>query len=540
MNEKTNTTMLFKTINYTNEIRFNRIGGAGGRRQLIKSLKHSLRIPSASHKKLEWVEEMSHKNLIWTGKTGITLLEKFSISQREALLKKVSADAQLSTIGNEDRSLLVKLRSKLKNAINNSCKNETEEAVIEAFQSVLSIRGIVDADRMIEKLVNFTIVRKSQKLDTIKKFIECHNKIERSGRFAIKKNNAVVQEAFFKFPARNKVAGIPPEDRIKLIKGFYDKLFPEYPICFIVLHGDEDIDKAEYSDHPHLFVSTRNTKTGLHDLKGAQIRRVNSYLKRYHPSIELISDKPNFSESQILFGYLQEMFYRYTNNTLLKDTQYRAKKLERTEQHNEKLRTIRKEAFKPKSERHFNLYELSKNRVAELETTLMEREKELALVELELSAAGKRTYRALALERSAQEMAAESVEETAMKLRELNALSKTLNKIKSEHADIAHDYNHIKGQLDIFMSSVSGMIESFMLWLENLHGSRKHELEQEYLSRAAKYYSNIVENDDTPTKVYTEAADKALEAQMAFMEKLIANFSGAPAKTDLIKRIKNK
>ena len=538
MNEKTKITMIFKTINYTNENRFNRVGGAGGRRQLIKSLKHSLRIPSTSHKELEWIEEMSHKNLIWTSKTGVIPLQTFTIPQRETLLKYVSADAQLSTIGNEDRSFLVKLRSKLKNSINNSCKSETEESVVKAFQCILNVKGIVDTHKLVGAFEDISIVRKTQKLDTIRKFLECHNAIEQSGRFSIKKNNSVVQEAFFKFPFRNKVSGIPPEERISLIKKFYDKLFPQYPIYFIVLHGDEDIDKKDYSDHPHLFISTRNSSTGLHDLKAEQIRKVNCYLKRYHPSVELIGEKPDFAESQILFGYLQEMFYRFTNNTLLKNTKYQAKKLEKTEQHNQTLRVIREEAFKPKSERNFNLYQLSKQRAIELEASLSERKKELDRVELELRDLLKRTDFALALEKEAKEMAAKSVAEAAMRRRDLNLVSENLNKIQLEYTAMTHDHNRIKNQFDTFMSSLSGMIESLMLWLESLHGNRKQELEQRLLSKAASFYDRIVENDDTPTKVYKEAADRALEEQMDFMERFIAGFSGAASKAEVIKKIK--
>jgi len=539
MNDKIKVTMLFKTLNYTNEIRFS-TGGAAGRSQLIKSLKHSLRIPSASHKKLEWVDEMSHKNFIWTAKTGVVPLQTLSTSQREVLLKNVSADAEVSTIGNANRSLLVKLRSKLKNSIKNSCRSETDEAVVRAFQHVLNVKGVVDVNEFINPFTNLTISRKSQKLDTIINFLKCHNDIEQSGRFAIRKNNAVVQEAFFKFPSRNKVTGISPEDRINLIKGFYDKLFPEYPVYFVVLHGDEDIDGERFSDHPHLFISTKNSKSGLYDLKATQIRRVNSYLKRYHPATKLISEKPDFSESQILFGYLQEMFYAYTNNTLLKNTQYQACKLEKTVEHNNKLRRIRKEAFKPKSERSFNLYQLSKQKAIELEVRLSERDKELKRIELELSAAEKRVDTFLAIERTAQELAAEAIEETASRRRELSATYAKLNTVRSEYASLSYDYKHVKSQFDGFMSSISGMIESLMLWLESLHNSRRHQMERKYLGKAADFYRNIVENDDTPTKSYTETADKALEAQMDFMEKLISSFSDAPSRADIIKKIKRK
>ncbi|WP_439852357.1 hypothetical protein [Pseudomonas syringae] len=383
MNEKMKVTMLFKTINYTNEMKVSRVGGAAGRRQLIKSLKHSLRIPSHSAKHLEWIEEMSHKNLIWTAKTGIVPLNDFSIARRESLLKDVAGQAQLCILGNDDKSLLVRLRTKLKDSIKKFSKREVEETTIRVLQTIINVKGFVDVEKLVDELACTSINRKAQKLNTVKTFLECHNEIEKSGKFFVKRNNAVIQEAFFKFPSRNKVAGILPEQRMDLIKGFYEQLFPDYPIHFIVLHGDEDVERSDYSDHPHIFLSAKSSKTGLFDLKAAQVRRVNSYLKRFRPTVKLISDKPDFLESQAMFGYLQDMFYAYTNNKLLKDSPYQAKKLDKTVEHMEKLRLIRRDSCKPKSQRAFNIYELSKAKELELNIRILSKNDELTRLEQE-------------------------------------------------------------------------------------------------------------------------------------------------------------
>jgi hypothetical protein len=52
MNDKKTTSMIFKTLNYTNEIKKVSTNGHGGRRQLFKSLRHSLRIPASQPKNL--------------------------------------------------------------------------------------------------------------------------------------------------------------------------------------------------------------------------------------------------------------------------------------------------------------------------------------------------------------------------------------------------------------------------------------------------------------------------------------------------------
>ena len=362
MNGKKITSMIFKTLNYTNEIKKKSTNGHGGRRQLFKSIRHSLRIPASEPKKLEWFDEQSHLNLIWLPETGTTKLDDYPKEQREALLAKIADEAEAPTVVKNNRAELLEARTKLKNKVKNASKKETDDGSILAFQNILNVKGIVDTEQLLSDLALFDIQRKNQKLDTVRKFLECHNEIESGPKPLIRKNQAVIQEAFFKFPSKNEVSGVSAEGRIDLIKGFYQQVFPEYPIHFIVLHGDEDVDLKDHSDHPHLFISTKNSKTGRYDLRETQINKVNSYLKKHRPGTELIGETPDFLESQLLFGYLQDMFYAYTNNRLLKNTPYFAKKHEKTEGHMNTLRYINGESKKPKSERAFNLYTLAKEK----------------------------------------------------------------------------------------------------------------------------------------------------------------------------------
>ncbi|AUB74479.1 hypothetical protein B195_006475 [Pseudomonas sp. Lz4W] len=362
MNGKKITSMIFKTLNYTNEIKKKSTNGQGGRRQLFKSLRHSLRIPASQPKKLEWFDEQSHLNLIWLLGTDTTRLDDYPKEQREALLAKIIDEAEAPTVVKNNRAELLEERTKLKNKVKNASKKETDDGSILAFQNILNVKGIADIKQLLSDLALFDIQRKNQKLNTARKFLECHNEIENGPKPLIRKNQAVIQEAFFKFPSKNEVSGVSAEDRIDLIKGFYQQVFPEYPIHFIVLHGDEDVDLKDHSDHPHLFISTKNSKTGRYDLRKTQINKINSYLKKHRPVTELIGETPDFLESQLLFGYLQDMFYAYTNNRLLKNTPYFAKKHEKTEGHMNTLRYINGEAKKPKSERAFNLYTLAKDK----------------------------------------------------------------------------------------------------------------------------------------------------------------------------------
>ena len=101
--------MIFKTLNYTNEIK--KQSSSGGRSQLFKSLRHSLRIPASQPKKLEWFDEQSHLNLIWQPDTGTLKLDDYPKEQRETLLAKITDEAEAPTIVNDNRSELLELRA---------------------------------------------------------------------------------------------------------------------------------------------------------------------------------------------------------------------------------------------------------------------------------------------------------------------------------------------------------------------------------------------------------------------------------------------
>ncbi|KWS40336.1 hypothetical protein [Pseudomonas syringae] len=166
MNDKKITSMIFKTLNYTNEIKKISTNGHGGRRQLLKSLHHSLRIPASEPKKVEWFDEQSHRNLIWFSDTGAIKLDDFPKVQRKALLARIAGEAEAPTIANANRSGLLELRTKLKNKVRNAAKQETDDSTISAFQSILNVKGVVETDQLLANLDQFEIKRKSQKLST--------------------------------------------------------------------------------------------------------------------------------------------------------------------------------------------------------------------------------------------------------------------------------------------------------------------------------------------------------------------------------------
>lgn len=187
MNYRKITSMIFKTLNYTNEIKKKSTNGHGGRRQLFKSLRHSLRIPASEPKKLEWFDEQSHLNLIWLPDTGTIKLNDYPKEQKESLLAKITNEAEAPTLAKNDRTELLEARTKLKNKVKNASKKETDDGSILAFQNILNVSGIADTEQLLSDLNQFDIKRKGQKLDTARQFLECHNEIERGAKPLIKK-----------------------------------------------------------------------------------------------------------------------------------------------------------------------------------------------------------------------------------------------------------------------------------------------------------------------------------------------------------------
>ena len=551
MNGKKITSMIFKTLNYTNEIKKKSTNGHGGRRQLFKSIRHSLRIPASEPKKLEWFDEQSHLNLIWLPETGTTKLDDYPKEQREALLAKIADEAEAPTVVKNNRAELLEARTKLKNKVKNASKKETDDGSILAFQNILNVKGIVDTEQLLSDLALFDIQRKNQKLDTVRKFLECHNEIESGPKPLIRKNQAVIQEAFFKFPSKNEVSGVSAEGRIDLIKGFYQQVFPEYPIHFIVLHGDEDVDLKDHSDHPHLFISTKNSKTGRYDLRETQINKVNSYLKKHRPGTELIGETPDFLESQLLFGYLQDMFYAYTNNRLLKNTPYFAKKHEKTEGHMNTLRYINGESKKPKSERAFNLYTLAKEKrdeadrkakLAELSTAQAEQKAHKAQ---EYTQQAKRYVKAQltkaedAIERQklAEQATVDEHEQAASYRRSSDCYKQTIATRAVERDKIQAEIASSRAELKLYKTNLSNLLDGVVSWIDEVFSARRKDIQEKFLEQARHAFERVRENDRTANKSYTKKAESEVDQQLEILDKYNDIFPDLPEAKEVRRRI---
>lgn len=526
MNDKKITSMIFKIANYTNKVKTN----IGGRRHYHKSIRHSLRIPLTPPKKLEWLEDKSNRNLLWTPKTGIVPLDSISNEQREGILEKIASDAIQVKESAEQKSELVHERSKLKHKFNKASKQETDIATIQAFQNILNVSGVADIDQLLGDLDQFDIKRKNQKMENARKLLECHNKIQALTIPKTRIDSTVLQEAFFKFPDKNQVEGISPEDRINHILRFYKATLPDYPVLFVAFHGDENVDGKDHSDHPHIFVSGRNSITGLYDIKRAQVSAVNKYLEKHKPSVPQINYPMTWAESQLFGGYIQDMFYAFTNNYLLKQTPNRARKHVKSEEHTRKLREIQMEAMKPKSERAFNLYTLAQERKVKAE-------QEAELAQHRRIKAEQAAEDAVERHRLAVEATIEEYEQANAYRRSSEHYKDVLAKDRADHAQEQADHSRIKAELKIFRTNLSDLIDGITNWIEETFAARRQDIQDKYLEQARKAYERVRSNDKTDDKRFTKKAESQVDARLSELELYDQAVLKAPSVNEIRGRI---
>lgn len=382
MNVKKTTTMIFKTKNYSNAKHPAGNGKKLGHYQLRKTLKHSLRIPSKEIKTTEWIEADSHRNLLWIN-GQLRRMDDVPLAERQQLVEQIMATASEDVLGAEELAAARNSRTKYKDKLKRAIKNEEYPQAKAGLEAAYNVQGVADIQNLIAPLESSEMKRKAQKITMVRQFLELHNQIEQANKPKVQQNRAVIQESFFKFPSRNEVENITPEEFIGHIQGFYSKCFPDNPILAIAFHGDESTKGNHYDDHPHIITSMKNRKTGEYDLIQQQRKLVNSWIKKNYPDKKPLPLKMNHDQSKLFGGYFQEIFYAYTNAKLLKNKPIEAKIKEKTQENNEWNRELDLEASKPKSERTYSLYRkmLEENSTLKYEIENLTYEKDKLIIE---------------------------------------------------------------------------------------------------------------------------------------------------------------
>jgi len=374
MTTKKAVTMIYKHLNFKND----RMGKA----KLFKSVAHSLRIAPnetnqiISTKILEWDEDKSDQNLLWASSVSSKIIKLNSLTDeqkktiQESFIHKVDAEQKSKNDKTDAIDALSKYKAKV-NKFHNSINDDSDELKI-FLSKILEEKEAFDVDEEISQLTSFEFSRKNQKTETVRKFLNLHNEVIEN-KADIARNKIFIQEAFFKIPAHNNVH-LKAEDMMLSIASFYSKNFPDYPVKLIVYHGDE------VGNHPHIFVEAKNKRTNKYDLLNAQKQFVNDNIDKvraeYSDAEKLDFSNRSYSAKKIQAQYFQTLFYQHTNKMLL---QYdvEAKKLDKTKEHNERMRKIEEDAKKPKIEREASFYNAQMNDLKEQNKALHEENKAL-------------------------------------------------------------------------------------------------------------------------------------------------------------------
>ncbi len=375
--------MIYRHVNYRK------------RAALKKSLMHSLRIKSNKFKSNEWVEQLAEKNWFFTegSPQGFKLNSQSEENRSAFITKLISEEFSPKPVSTSIKSNYKKYEYKL---------NKKIRSVMEAGDDYLALQLTLIRDQkpqnyreIIESIEG--VKRRNQLLTLLDTFMDLSEKVEGSedGR------TAKMHEAFFKFPHRHG-AVVEPKRMAECIRSFYEKYLPNYPIRLLVVHDDERSIDMETGTHPHIFLSTKNNKTGKRDLCSSLREAVSNYLKTKPTEVSLWNpdtrrhDKHTISSldnplvsglavSKIQGIILQDMFMAHVR-TKFQDldvnwTQSRQRKVVSFHQQYEN-------AKKPKADRLYNLnrlLELDYQRLKNKRRTLIEKnesDKE-ALVEVE-------------------------------------------------------------------------------------------------------------------------------------------------------------
>ena len=382
MTTKRTVTMIYKHLNFKND----RLGKA----KLFKSVAHSLRIAPneeneiLSTKILEWDEEKSDQNLVWfpgAGKEAIkldSLTDEQKKTIQESFIHKVDAEQKSKNDKTDAIDALSKYKAKV-NKFHNSITDESDELKI-FLSKILEEKEAFDVDAEISQLTSFDFSRKNQKTETVRKFLNLHNEVIEN-KADIARNKVFIQEAFFKIPSHNKV-DMKADEMLNVLSSFYYKNFPDYPVRLIVFHGDE------VGNHPHIFVEAKNKRTNKYDLLNAQKQFVNDNIdkvKAEYPNAEKLDfSNRSYSAKKLQAQYFQTLFYQHANKMLLRYN-VEAKKLDKTKEHNERMRKIEEDAKKPKIEREASFYNAQMNDLKEQNKALHEENKALTAENTSLS-----------------------------------------------------------------------------------------------------------------------------------------------------------
>jgi hypothetical protein len=370
-----------------------------GRAMGNTSLAHSLRINapkgnvlhlnelekishSDSHYLPEWNEELTQNNLIALPDGNIVALDSLSDEQKHSLKERLLGPEK----GRADESRR-KVKSHAKNKLN---KWVSDGALLgkaaEFIVQILSREDTIDICQALNTFESFDMTRKDQRVKQLFNYLETHNKLIPVPRT---RNATKFQEVLFKIPAVNNISAeqVSHLDMMGALKQFISSHYPDYPIEMMILHDDERLTNENHVGHVHAYISGMNSVTGNYDLRVAQIKRINVYLRENGQSDECLNESGRMTKKQSskITYHMQRMFNDYINKHLFEPCGLRAEFNDKTQIDNERLARMKKESKKSKSSREFQFATQVIEKAKEAEVTLLKTQQMQSIADEQLA-----------------------------------------------------------------------------------------------------------------------------------------------------------
>jgi hypothetical protein len=345
---------------------FNCLHNKNGRAIANTTLAHTLRITQPKKNALhlnklekicrsdsnympEWNEDLTQFNLIDLP-DGIVPLDTISSLDRHDIKDSILGLEKGRGIA-DCRVIKTKSKSKLNEWVK---ANALPTEACRFIQDVISRNAYIDIHQTLNQFNEFDMTRKNQRIQQLFNYIESHN---RQVHLPKTRNSIHFQEVLFKIPHINEIETdkISNEEMILALKGYLSTFYPLYPIEMLVLHNDERFAGENHVGHVHGFVSGRNSATGCYDLRIAQIKCINIYLREKDLSQLCMDESGKLTRKQsgAITYHMQRMFYEYMNKHLFNSRGLNAVFADQTELSPEDLAKRKEQSRQAKSNREY-------------------------------------------------------------------------------------------------------------------------------------------------------------------------------------------
>lgn len=343
------TTVIYRHANYSKRAKF------------YKTLAHSLRVKTSEFKPNEWVEELQDRNLIFDEKhpDGLRLDSIPFLNRINYINSFLSDEFDDAEATKEDKANFKRYEYKLKQKIAKS-NADGDKYVAKALTHIANKKP-QNYREIIEEIDG--VKRKKQLLGMLDKYMDFASKVEGT----TDQRQARVHEAFFKFPHKHGVKS-DPKQMANCIRDFYAEIAPNHKVKLVVVHDDEREKNAATGTHPHIFLSTKDSKTGKRNLNVTLRNAANDYLAANPTKVQLWNAEKQVHETHrvtnidtAVSGYaasklqgvvLQDMFMAHVRKHFpdlsIGFSENRSRKIKA-------FNTQYEDAKKPKADREYNL-----------------------------------------------------------------------------------------------------------------------------------------------------------------------------------------